>query len=115
MTGEMLRTAVMEATRAPDGESTSEIDRALGRLLLEAQSVLSEGTQEVIRRRLIYSESWEEAGRAAGTTAGGAKRRWQRAQERLRREVLQRARALPEQMRREVLRRLGVAEDDGMS
>lgn len=113
--GELLRVAVVEAARAPDGESSSEVDRALGRLLMAAQSELSEGTQEVLRRRLLFGDTWAEAGRCIGTTAAGAKRRWQRARERLRGEVLERARALPEEMKREVLRRLGEIEDEGIS
>lgn len=106
---ELLRTAVVEVGRAGGRESPTQVDRALGRLLMEAQSVLSEGTQQVLRRRFLYGDTWAEAGRCIGTTAAGAKRRWQRARERLRGEVLERARALPEEMKREVLRRLGEA------
>lgn len=88
-------------------EDASEAEAALGELLLEAQAVLSEGTQEVLRRRILYGDTWAEAGRSAGTTAGGARRRWQRAQVRLRREVLRRAESLPADIRQEVLRLIG--------
>lgn len=115
VTGELLRTTVVEAGRVSGRESTTQVDRALGRLLMEAQSVLTEGTQEVLRRRLLYGDTWAEAGRTIGTTAAGAKRRWQRARKRLQGEVLKRAQALPEETRREVLRRLGEAEDESTS
>lgn len=91
-------------TRAPE----SEADRLLGEMLHEAHAHLSPGTQEVIRQRLLYGATWRAAGEAAGTTAGGAKRRWQRATQRLRREVLRRAETIDDdELRREVLRRLG--------
>lgn len=101
--GDALRSAL------PDSGNTtrSEIDRVLGELLYEAQAVLSDGTQEVVRRRFLYGDTWAEAGRVIGTTRGGAKRRWQRAQERLRREVVERAEQLPPELRKEVLSRIG--------
>lgn len=89
------------------GAVGSEADRLLGKVLLEAQAGLSPGTQEVIRQRLLYGATWRAAGEAAGTTAGGAKRRWQRATRHLRREVLRRAETIgDDELRREVLRRL---------
>lgn len=97
--------------------SESEADRALGELLFEAQGVLSARTQEVIRQRILYGATWQEAGGAAGTTTGGAKRRWQRATVRLEGEILERVRAIQDgNLRREILRRIGrtasVAEEE---
>lgn len=88
------------------GDGPSRLDRVLGRLLWEAQDELSAGTQHVVYRKLMLNETWEETGRAVGTTKGGAKRRWQRAIPRLRTEVLQRIRCLPERVRHEILARL---------
>jgi signal transduction histidine kinase len=59
----------------------------------------------------MTEETWEEIGSRVDTTAGGARRRWQRALPRLEREVLKRVRRLPPDLRRRVLRRLGVEED----
>lgn len=97
-------------TEAPTTKSKplSAVDHVLGKLLLETQDVLSPGTRTVIRQRLLYGDSWEEAGRAAGTTAGGAKRRYQRATARLRSELLNRIRQVPDpQLRRALLDRVG--------
>lgn len=88
--------------------STTNVDRALGRLLLDVQEVLSAGTQEVVIRRLLYGDTWREAGEVAGTTSGGAKRRFQGAIDRLRSELLARIREEPdEELRRALLDRLG--------
>lgn len=105
----VLRSTVIDDPGGTIPEDGGRVDRALGRLLMEAQSELSAGTQEVIRRRLLYGDTWSEAGQTIGTTAGGAKRRWQRAQKRLRREVRKRAGRLPPDLRRAVLRRLGAS------
>jgi len=90
----------------------SEADRVLGEVLLDAQTVLSPGTQEVIRQRLLYGARWRAAGEAVGTTAGGAKRRWQRAIQRLASEVARRVQMIEDdETRREVLRRVGRTDD----
>lgn len=95
---------VARATREP----VAKADRLVGELLLEAQGVLSPDTQEVIRQRLLFGATWRAAGEAVGTTAGGARRRWQRAVARLEREMLQRIGALEdEELRQEVFRRIG--------
>lgn len=88
-------------------ERVSEAEAVLGAILLEAQEELSEGTQMVVRRRMLYGDTLAEAGRTIGTTAGGARRRWQRARDRLQREVFRRAESLPEDVRQEVLRLIG--------
>lgn len=108
----MMEDAVRGAGATARRERSPAIDQVLGELLMEAQSELSEGTREVIRRRLLYGDSWSEAGRAVGTTAAGAKRRWQRARERLRREVVHRAQSLPDEVRSGILRKLGEIETD---
>lgn len=108
-----------EALRRHPGETVQDreelkhgderaVDELLGEILLEAQEVLSEGTQIVIRRRLLYGDSWQRAGEAAGTTAGGAKRRYQRAVVRLRKEVISGIRSVPdEDLQAALLRRIG--------
>lgn len=88
----------------------SPVDRAIGELLLEAQQILSDDTARIIRQRFIYGDTWREAGRAVGTTRASAKRRWQWARERLRKEVVHGSEALPEELREEVLRHLGEEE-----
>lgn len=89
-------------------ESVSEVSRILGRLLLDAQVELNLRTQEVIRQRLLYGATWRVAGQAAGTTAGGAKRRWQRAMPRLEEAILRGVREITDHnLRGQVLRRLG--------
>lgn len=107
---ERLRGIRSESGVLRDEEDVAPERRVLGRLLWEAQSVLSEGTRTVIRRRLLFGDTWEAAGAAIDTSAGGAKRRWQRAQVRLQKEVLERARELPRPLREEVLRRLDQGE-----
>jgi RNA polymerase sigma factor (sigma-70 family) len=89
-------------------ERPSPEDRLLGELLLAAQATLNPDAQEVIRQRLLYGATWRVAGEAIGTTAGGAKRRWQRALVRLKREVLlEVGKIQDESLRRAVLNRLG--------
>lgn len=85
--------------------------QVLGRLLYEAQEVLSEDTRQVIRRRLLYGDTWEQVGEMIGTSAGGAKRRWQRAVTRMRSELIERAEELPRELRRTVLNHMGCIPD----
>lgn len=102
-----LGTVVEGALEGPSPE-----DRLLGELLFAAQATLSPGTQEVIRQRLLYGATWRVAGEAIGTTAGGAKRRWQRALVRLEREILQQVGNIRDAgLRRAVLDQLSL--DDG--
>lgn len=91
----------------PENESET-VERIIGRLLYRAQDALSSGTRTVVRRRLLRGETWTQVAEAVGTTAGGAKRRWQRALPRLRDEVLSGVRDLPPPWRTRVLQRLGV-------
>lgn len=64
-----------------------------------AQRTLPEPTQELLYRRIIERESWKTLARVAGTTTGGCKRRFQRAQARLRRQTIDDLSALPEPLR----------------
>lgn len=92
----------------PGTQGDSEVDHVLGQILMEAQEALSPGTQRVLVGRLLYGDTWRAAGCRAGTSAGGAKRRYQRAVARLHREVLLRVRQVEnEDLRRALLAKLG--------
>jgi len=91
-------------------EGTGIVGLVLWRFLAEAYEGLSPETQEAVWRRLVLGETWAEVGAVIGTTEGGAKRRWQRAVVRMRKEVTRRVRAIESQeLRRDLLRRLGDA------
>lgn len=111
----LARTTLREVfgeTAVPEvGEEGNPLDTVLGRILLEAQGELSEGTREVVRRKVLLHETWRDTGAAIGTSGSGAKRRWQRAIPRLRREVLARLQELPKELRRPLRRRLGLTSD----
>lgn len=100
-----------ESAEDDSDEESADPTTVLGRILLEAQDELTPGTQEVVRRKLLLDETWAETGAVVGTSGPGAKRRWQRAVPRLRREVLARIEELPEDLRRRVLRRIGKDPD----
>lgn len=109
--GELERRLVRNTfPRAPDertiNRSSDVLDRVLGRILMEAQKELSPGTRRVVKRRLLLEETWAQVGEAVGTSEGGAKRRWQRAIPRLRREVLQRIGELPLPLQVRLIRRI---------
>lgn len=92
-------------------EVVDVVGLVLGQLLAEAYGSLSPETQEAVWRRLQLGETWAEVGRAIGSTAGGAKRRWQRAVARMRKEVTLRVRTVEShELRRALLRRLGRRE-----
>ncbi|MBA3670398.1 MAG: sigma-70 family RNA polymerase sigma factor [Gemmatimonadaceae bacterium] len=83
------------------------------RVLMEAYGDAVESTGELFWWRLIMSLEWTEIAAKFSTTAAGAKRRFQRAQEALRRSVLSRVEELPAAERVEVvalLQRFGYAE-----
>ena len=105
--GRLLLETVVDENIDPESPEDLEADDVLGRILWEAQGELTEGTQQVLRRRLLYGETWRQVGEVVGTTAAGAKRRFQRAQDRLRKEVSGRMEQLPDDLRRVVLRRWG--------
>jgi DNA-directed RNA polymerase specialized sigma24 family protein len=58
------------------------------RLVLVAYEALPTDTAAIFWSHLIANETWEETGRPLGLTGGAAKRRYQRAQDALRRQVL---------------------------
>lgn len=93
---------------AGDGLLLAAIRSAHGRL--------PAATAELLRLRLELGASWREIGAVLGTTAAGAKRRFQRVQASLRFRVLASLRALPPEQRRTAarhLRRLGMHEPLG--
>lgn len=74
-----VRLSPILATLADDGDP-------IGAGLRQAYEALPEETQRLIYLRLVEGQSWEEIARAVDSTPSGARRRWQRAQARLRRE-----------------------------
>jgi RNA polymerase sigma-70 factor (ECF subfamily) len=72
----------------------------------ETLAGLPEATAELLRLRLIGGRSWKEVGGALGIAESAAKRRFQRAQAALRRQILARVDALPRDARRGVVLRL---------
>ena len=85
--------AVLEAggrhqvEQAADAEVVSA-SREVGTLLSEAYDRLPERAQELIYLRLMEGRRWAEIGTEFDTTAGAAKRRYQRALARLKKEVV---------------------------
>ena len=71
-----------------DADSKGLVSGPLATLLSEAYSGLPEGTQRLLYLRIIEGWSWKEVGAEFDTTAGGAKRRCQRALARLKAYVL---------------------------
>lgn len=78
----------------------------LVRALMDAYAALPEAAVELLWRRLVMTEDWVEIGRAFATTAGGARRRFDRACRRLRRQVLSHVANLPAEQREAILREL---------
>lgn len=75
--------AVMRVLQDQDGPGwTLEMG-----LLARAQEQLRPDTQSLLYHRLVESAGWEELGELCGSTPGGAKRRFQRATARLRKEI----------------------------
>jgi RNA polymerase sigma-70 factor (ECF subfamily) len=83
------------ALRDVDEERGSEALQILLRLLREAQSAEPEASQELLWRHVVLHDSWREAGEAMGIPATSAKRRFQRAQERIRMALLRGILRLP--------------------
>lgn len=85
--------AVLEFASAQQTEQRGDAEREsatrhLHDLLSEAYGRLPERSQTLLYLRIIESRSWEEIGTRFETTAGAAKRRYQRAMARLKREVV---------------------------
>lgn len=109
--GRLLIDGLIDEDTELSSEDVSELDEILGALLWKAQAELSAGTRQTLRRRLLYGETWPQVGEVVGTSGAGAKRRYQRAQDRLRREVLARIRELPSDLQAPLLERLGVPDE----
>jgi RNA polymerase sigma factor (sigma-70 family) len=69
-----------------DGKEAA--DRRIHDFLSEAHDRLPADAQTLLYLKIIEGSSWEEIGNTFGTTAGAAKRRYQRALARLKREVI---------------------------
>lgn len=80
----------------------------LRRVLCRVLGNLPDETVALLRMRANDSPSWEAVGCALNTTPAGAKRRFQRAQERLRQALRSAVAALPERDRSEMHRRFRV-------
>jgi hypothetical protein len=65
--------------------------QALYAVTVDALTRLSDQTLYVVWARAVLGASWREIAVDVGTTAAGAKRRFQRAQSRVRRDVISRA------------------------
>jgi RNA polymerase sigma factor (sigma-70 family) len=74
-------------------------ETVLDRLVRSTVRNLPGDLQRLLELRVFQGATWEEVGEALGTTAAGAKRRFQRAQVALRRTLLQRADQLPPRKR----------------
>ena len=73
------------------------------RVLQDVQAELPADTCTLLWLRVQHSASWSEVGVALGTTEAGAKRRYQRAQQTLRKAVLRRIPDLPPAERNAIL------------
>lgn len=106
---ETLLYASTESTWQPCERSRPE--SVLDRLVRSTISSLPPDLQRLLELRVFQGAKWEEIGEELGTTASGAKRRFQRAQAALQRELLERAEKLPHAKRivaRRCLSRLGI-------
>lgn len=95
--------------------SLSDPMECLLHTVVDAYDDLSETTAELVWWRLIMGAEWIELGERFGTSATAARRRFQRAQEVMRREVLSRVRAYPPGLRHEVLALVGGVEPEAAS
>ena len=75
----------LASTRSPDDPHA-----LLCRFAVESQRALAEPTRRLLWLRLVGGETWTEIGKALGIPPAAAKRRFQRAQRRLRRGVVAR-------------------------
>lgn len=88
----------IEASLTSAVESTSEVSEATALLLQvqrDVQDLLAEDLQRLLWLHLVEGASWADVAVELNTTAAGAKRRYQRAQERMRRLMLERIHDLP--------------------
>lgn len=91
--------------------TNQRLDKVFRSTVAASHDVLPEPTQQLIWLHVILGASWTEIGQAMHTTSYAAKRRWQRAQNRLRKEIIRRINELPEGDRAPlvpIMRRLGI-------
>lgn len=91
---ELERDRVAGVGDGADEDEPTTGDRVLVRVLEEAHAAEPEAGQVLLWHRLVRGDEWEEVGAALGIAATAAKRRFQRAQARLRAAVLARVEAL---------------------
>jgi RNA polymerase sigma factor (sigma-70 family) len=97
----------------PSDDGNSDVSRATALLLQvqqEVQDSLPEALQRLLWLHLVEGASWADVGAELGTSAAGAKRRYQRGQARLRRLMFSRIHDLPAEERNlllEYLARIG--------
>jgi DNA-directed RNA polymerase specialized sigma24 family protein len=99
-------TAAGPGTSLDEGFDREATESTLIDALMAAYDALPDTSAELLWRRLVASESWEEIGTALATTPGGARRRFDRVRGHLRRNVLARLRELPPEHREAALRSL---------
>jgi RNA polymerase sigma factor (sigma-70 family) len=93
-----------EWQRPDDDPNAASAATVLCRLAVDAQNELSTAQVELIWSRLVDGASWAEIGQRFGTTAAGAKRRYQRAQKAVRKTVLAKVTGLSEPERTRLMR-----------
>ncbi len=86
------RAALLRWVGTPQEAGPAE--RMLGAVVHEALAPLPDAARELLRLRVHVGASWKEVADALQTTEAGAKRRFQRLQGTLRREILRRLHAL---------------------
>ena len=96
--------------QSPDGAGDATA-RALSEIVSGVTEVLPDATLRLLWIRLVEDGTWSEVADRLGTTAAGAKRRFQRAQATLRRKVLCLIEALPEPERSRLRARLVRSEE----
>ncbi len=84
---ELARTRLDRDDDQSDRATATKLQKEWGRALEEAYDALPSDTQELIHLRVTGARSWEEVGIRFGIAATAAKRRYQRALARLKREI----------------------------
>lgn len=114
-TSELDSSAEQQLSEADHSQSVGRLrspaEQALMDLVLSVHDALPDDLQLLLWLRLVEGAPWTAVGEELGTTAEGAKRRFQRGQDKLRREVLRRIPDLEEAHRslvRERLASLGI-------
>ena len=104
ITMELSRVIVSETFQESIGgrEEFSQVRETMLRLAVEAYDQLPESAAALLWWRLVAGQDWTEIARIFGTTRSGAKRRFQRAQNTLRRQFTVEIENLPESQRCEI-------------